>query len=702
MEDHEFRQVIEGVKLRIPIEDAVRERVPELKRAGALFTACCPFHDERTPSFKVDPRRGTWQCYGACGTGGDVLSFIQRFDGIGFSESLEQLSAQAGLEMPKGWKKKRAGDAARYDKLYDALERAERYYGKLLAGESGVGARGYLSERGLGTATIDAFGVGLSPMSGNPLYEFGQREGGELLSALYESGLVRKGEGRSYDFFHGRLMIPIRDARGRTVGFGGRRLDDKKDSPKYVNTPETPVFHKGRLIYGLDRATRAVRKTRHLILVEGYTDVMAAHQEGFGHVAAVLGTSTTEDHAGLVRRTGARRVTLVFDGDEAGRRATFRAMEGLLPLQLELDVLRLPAGSDPCDLFIREGASGFERYLENALDWLDFALGGLKEEQGAKLSDGVDQVLRLIERLPKPVHRESCMTRISEVLELSAESIRLQARGLAGRRRVSTRTPEAPRRGTLVDAIPRADAERGTPTSAKASQASPSPGGSLPPVQSPQVGSSSDQPRSDSSSSGQSPWADDPSSSFNSPSDHAPHTNSQNPSSASGDAVAGGSAEKETARPDEDREREVKAYCQLVGAVLIDNSLIPAVSESFRGCPDKRIADILTTILDLYENGSEDLEIDASRVMDALGSNPVREWVVPLEETARSGESTRMVAEGAVKFLKGLEGRRSISQHRNQFNEAQDEATRSSALMDIWNESRRLKVPTSGSSSAAK
>jgi len=680
MEDHEFTQFIEGVKLRVPVEDAVRERVPELKRAGALFTACCPFHDERTPSFKVDPRRGTWRCYGACGTGGDVLSFVQRFDGLSFMDSLEQLAQQAGLEMPKR-KGNRAGDKSRYEKLYEALERAERYYGKLLAGESGVGARAYLKERGLGQATIDAFGIGLSPMSGNPLFEFGQREGGELLSALYESGLVRKGEGRSYDFFHGRLMIPIRDARGRTVGFGGRRLDDRVDSPKYVNTAETPVFHKGRLIYGLDRATKAVRKTRHLVLVEGYTDVMAAHQEGFGHVAAVLGTSTTEDHGGLVRRTGAKRVTLVFDGDEAGRRATFRALEGLLPLQLELDVLRLPAGTDPCDLFIKEGSAAFEKLLENTLDWLGFALDGLQGLNEAKLSEGVDQVLRLVQRLPKPVHREACMTRISEVLELSAEAVRLQAKGLVGRRSgAQLAQKEAPRRGTLVDAVPPRGAQQGTPKEVNAPSPSP-------------VNSSSSP-----LSAGQSPWADDLSSSPNQPTapQNAPGSPSDSRQAADSSRDLGADEQLEL-----DREREVQAYSQLVGAILIDNSLIPAVSDCFGDCPDDRIGTILTTILDLYENGSEDLEIDASRVMDTLGANPVREWIVPLEEKARSGESTRSVAEGARRFLRELATRRSIDQHRHQFAQAEDEASRSSALMDIWNESRRLKVPSTGNSSTS-
>ncbi|MFT5284404.1 MAG: DNA primase catalytic core [Planctomycetota bacterium] len=725
MEKHDLKQVIESVKLRISIEDAVRERVPDLKRAGRLYTACCPFHQEKTPSFKVDPHSGFWKCYGACGVGGDVFSFVQRYDGVTFGEALDSLAQQAGVELPKGWKGKHADESARYAKLYDALERAERYYMRLLAGPSGKAAREYLEQRGLEKLTSETFGVGLSPVSGNPLLEFGQQEGGELLASLITAGLVRKGEDRSYDFFHGRLMIPIRDGRGRTVGFGGRRLDDRVDSPKYVNTPETPLFHKSRLIYGLDRATKAIRTSRHLILVEGYTDVMAAHQVGCGHVAAVLGTSTTEDHAGLVRRTGARRVTLVFDGDDAGRRATFRALEGLLPLQLELDVLRLPAGNDPCDLFMEEGEAGFSKRLESAFDWLEFALDGLAAETGSKLSDGVDQVLRLIQRLPKPVHRESSMVRIAEALELPVDSVRLQARDLVGRRRVARSDsgnsngngPDQsgkPKRGALIEPASTANPlitsniDGSAPKLTRSGPAT-SPGNNF-------RGTTytGDSPRhgvpSGSAFAEESDYDEIPSSEYAPSQFHNHQATPNRPGSVVGGGGSvpsestGGASEpqaEQNPRPISPKERrqELRAYSDLVGAVLIDNSLIPAYSEGFADCPDENLAQILNTVLDLYENGSEDLEIDASSVMDALGAHPAREWIVPIEDRARRGESTRQVAEGAVGFLAKLRTRRSIAEHRHQFARAGDEASRSSALMDIWNESRRLKVPVASSRS---
>jgi DNA primase len=628
LESPDFRQIVESVKLRVPIEDAVRERVPELKRAGALLVACCPFHDEKTPSFKVDPRRGTWRCFGACGTGGDALSFVQQFDGVSFQDALELLAARGGIEMPEGWRGRRREDRSRFEPLFAALERAEAFYRRVLNGVEGAAARSYLESRGLEPATLEAFGVGFSPARGSAILDAGRSEGKRTLDALEASGLVRTSEGRSYDFFRGRLMIPIRDIDGRTVGFGARQLDDS-GGPKYVNTPETALFHKGRLIYGLDRALPHTRRDRHLILVEGYTDVMAAHQVGLSNVVAVLGTSTTEEHAGLVRRTGARRVSLLFDGDDAGRRATLGALAGLLPLALELDVVRLPGGQDPCDLLVREGASGLTERLANATEWLEFGIGGLEGLSGAALSEGVDELLRLVGRIKKPVHRESCMRTIAERLELSAEAVRMQARTLGGRR--------AP----AADAGPAAR-----------------PGGS----------------RSIDADDGRPP----------------------SPEDADGDA---GQSPGGAPLSPRDRERERRAFRQLAGAVLLDNSLIPAVSEYFEGCPDESIRAIFEIVLELYEADpdGDDEPIDASRVMSALGDSPVRDIVVPLEERARTGESTRQVADGAVACLTRLAAKRSIGASRLDHARAADEESRSRALMDIWNEHRRVKVPVDDS-----
>jgi DNA primase len=443
----DLKQAIEQVKLRTPIEDLVRERVAGLKKAGVLWQACCPFHEERTPSFKVDPRRGTWRCYGACGQGGDAISFLERMDNLSFFEALEVLAARAGVELPKT---RRPGQSAAAKdaqaRLYEVLERATEFYRRHLHQRDGAPALDYLRRRGLTPTTIEAFGLGYAPEQGDLLVA--KARGSDIpLDALLATGLARRRDsGVPYDFFRGRLMVPIRDLKGRTVGFGARRLADGDPTvPKYINTQETELFHKGQLVYALDIALEHVRRSGHLVLVEGYTDVMAAHQVGLRTVAAVLGTQTTDEHAALVRRTGAKRVTLCFDGDEAGTRATFRALQGLLPLGVKIDVVRLAlaAGSDsgasaikdPCDFLIRHGAAAFAAELERAQDWFEFLLGGVAGLRGEELGAQSDRVLELLGRIPEGVHRESRLAELADALRVPAEGVRRQFESLPERAR---------------------------------------------------------------------------------------------------------------------------------------------------------------------------------------------------------------------------------------------------------------------------
>lgn len=438
MQSREFRDFVERVKLRSPIELIVGERVPDLLRRGSAWKARCPFHDEKTPSFVVNAERGTWKCFGACSEGGDVISFVQRFEGLSFYEAL-RLLAQACGETPPAQLAQRSvehgAEEQRTTLQRDALERAQRLYARLLHQPEGEEALAYARGRGLSDATLAAFGVGFAPRFGSPLID-AARQAHFSEEALLEAGLVRRSdEGRLYDFFRGRLLIPIRDQLGRTVGFGGRKLPgDDEPAAKYVNTAETPLFKKSRLIYGFDRALPLVRRTKHLILMEGYTDVMAAHQVGLLNAAAVLGTATTEDHAALVRRSGARRVTLVFDGDDAGLRAGLRAVTHLLPLGLELEVVLLPAGKDPCDLCLELGLPGFEALLAGARDWFDHALELLRGLSGPRLAEEVDELLKLL-LLVRPVERDLRVGQMARFLGVPEEGIRDQGRLLAGRRR---------------------------------------------------------------------------------------------------------------------------------------------------------------------------------------------------------------------------------------------------------------------------
>ena len=428
MQDPAFRDLVERVKAAHPIEEVVGARVEGLKRAGSIYKACCPFHAEKTPSFTVDPSRGSWRCFGACSEGGDVLEFLVKFEGSTFWEALSGLAKAAGIELPE----RRSGggpDAKRFAPLYESLERAERLFGGKLRGEEGERARAYLKNRGLRDETLRAFGVGFAP-TGNVLLKAVQ-DSSAPLEPLVASGLIRRGEDdRPYDFFRGRIMIPIRDIEGRTVGFGARLLPGV-EGPKYVNTPETPVFHKGRIVYGLDRALAAARRERHLCLVEGYTDVMAAHQVGCSHVAAVLGTATTHDHARLVRRSGARRVSLFFDGDAAGRKAVHKALRGLLGLDgVVLDVVRLPEGSDPCDLLVREQRAGFDRLVRGAEDWFEFLLAGIRSIDASATSDlvaAVDALVETVVCVQHPVGRDALIARAASALGLDVGALREQA-----------------------------------------------------------------------------------------------------------------------------------------------------------------------------------------------------------------------------------------------------------------------------------
>jgi DNA primase len=443
VQSREFRDFVERVKLRSPIELIVGERVPDLVRRGSAWKARCPFHDEKTPSFVVNAERGTWKCFGACSEGGDVISFVQRFEGLSFYEALRLLAQACGETPPAqlGQRGEHGGEDPRMTLQREALERAQRLYARLLHQPEGAEALAYARGRGLSDATLSAFGVGFAPRFGSPLVD-AARQAHFSEEALLEAGLVRRSdEGRLYDFFRGRLLIPIRDQLGRTVGFGGRTLPgDDEPAAKYVNTAETPLFKKSRLIYGFDRALPLVRRAKHLILMEGYTDVMAAHQVGLLNAAAVLGTATTEDHAALVRRSGARRVTLVFDGDSAGLRAGLRAVPHLLPLGLELEVVLLPAGKDPCDLCLELGLEGFSALLAGARDWFDHALELLRGLSGPRLAEEVDELLKLL-LLVRPVERDLRVAQMARFLGVPEEGIRDQGRVLAQRRRPAPAEP---------------------------------------------------------------------------------------------------------------------------------------------------------------------------------------------------------------------------------------------------------------------
>ena len=365
---------IENLLDRIDLAELVGSRIT-LKKAGASFKACCPFHDEKTPSFHVRPDKGFYHCFG-CGAHGDAISFIRELDGMAFTDAVEELARRAGLEVPYDQSAKR--EMAQAKSLTDALDFANQYYQQALQQPTGKLAQDYLQRRGLDPQIIARYQLGYAPGEGAAL---ANAANGELLARLLETGTVSDKFGRPRDLFRNRVMFPIRNTRGRTVAFGGRTLGD--DKAKYINSPESDVFHKSREVYGLYEAQQAIRQLDRLLVVEGYMDVIALAQHGIDYAVATLGTATNQDSlTALLKQV--RHLIFCFDGDDAGYRAADRALENALELVkdgIHLQFLMLPKGEDPDTLVRKEGKDKFLERVAGAAPLSRF----LFERQGQGL-----------------------------------------------------------------------------------------------------------------------------------------------------------------------------------------------------------------------------------------------------------------------------------------------------------------------------
>lgn len=353
------QRFVEDLLDRVDLAELIGSRIT-LKKAGANFKACCPFHDEKTPSFSVRPDKGFYHCFG-CGAHGDAISFVREFEGLGFTDAVEELARRAGLEVPYDQAAKQEIQQART--LTDALDFASRFYHSALHGPQGSFARDYLKQRGLDSSIIQQYQVGYAPAAGTALFDAASKD---LQGPLIETGTVSDKYGRPRDLFRNRVMFPIRNSRGKTIAFGGRTLGD--DKAKYINSPESDVFHKSREIYGLYEAKQALKQLDKLLVVEGYMDVIALAQHGIHYAVATLGTATNQDSlTALLRQV--RHIVFCFDGDQAGFRAADRAMDNALELMadgLHLQFLMLPEGEDPDTLIRKEGAEAFQKRIEGA------------------------------------------------------------------------------------------------------------------------------------------------------------------------------------------------------------------------------------------------------------------------------------------------------------------------------------------------
>ena len=412
------QRFLDDLLARVDVVEVVGERV-KLKKAGRNYSGLCPFHQEKTPSFTVSADKQFYHCFG-CGAHGNALRFLMEYDKLRFPEAVEQLAGRLGLEVPReGADDPRAQARERKRKEgVNLLELAASFFRERLKMPEGQGARGYLERRGLSPEVQQTFGIGYAPDDWESLKRHLTERGiGEAVQVEYGLLVHREESGRTYDRFRDRVMFPIRDIKGRTIAFGGRVLGDAK--PKYLNSPETPVFHKGRELYGLFEARQADHRLERLVIVEGYMDVVALAQFGIRNAVATLGTSTSEEHLTRLFRL-VREVVFCFDGDRAGRQAASRALETVLPLMIDgrqARFLFLPEGEDPDTLVRREGAEAFQDRITCASPLSEFLFDQAAAGRDlARIEDReryASQVLAALARLPEGVLKSLMLSELS-------------------------------------------------------------------------------------------------------------------------------------------------------------------------------------------------------------------------------------------------------------------------------------------------
>ena len=409
------RVFINDLLARTDIVDLIDARV-KLKKQGKNYHACCPFHNEKTPSFTVNGEKQFYHCFG-CGAHGNAIDFLMNYDKLEFVETVEELAAMHNLEVPY-----EAGtglsqiERHQRQNLYQLMEGLNDFYQQSFNQPNAEPARQYLEQRGLSAEVVQQFAIGFAPPGwDNALKRFGGNVDNRKL--LLDAGmLVNNDQGRTYDRFRNRVMFPIRDKRGRVIGFGGRVLGN--DTPKYLNSPETDIFHKGRQLYGLYEAQQAAAEPQRLLVVEGYMDVVALAQYDINYAVASLGTSTTADHIQLLFRV-THNVICCYDGDRAGRDAAWRALETALPYMTDGRQLRfmfLPDGEDPDTLVRKEGKAAFEARMEQAQPLSTFLFNSLLPQADLTSPDGKTQLAALSLPLITQIPGETLRIQLRQIL----------------------------------------------------------------------------------------------------------------------------------------------------------------------------------------------------------------------------------------------------------------------------------------------
>ena len=429
---------IDDLKSHADIVQVVQERVP-LRRSGATWKGLCPFHGEKTPSFNVNGEKGFFHCFG-CGVGGDVIKFVELFDKVSFPDAVRSLAARAGLPVPEAPDTRQDADSQRErEALLKVHEVAAAWFRQQLATPAGAAARRQLADRDVSAETIERLGIGYAPASREALKARLVAEG-FAMSTLLTSGLVlQRDSGSAIDRFRHRLMIPICRDNGAIVAFGGRAMDDGQ-VPKYLNSPETPIYVKGRTLYGLHLSKSAIGRTKYAVMVEGYFDVAQALQAGIGNVVASSGTALTTAQARLLKRF-ASKVVLSFDPDAAGQGAAARTSELLVAEGFQVNVAMLPQGQDPDNFIRRQGGAEYQQRLRESRPYLEYLLDRTAAELDLSRDEGrrefLNRMLGVAARIPDAAARDQFADRLAHRARITEEVVRSEIRKAAVNRQVS-------------------------------------------------------------------------------------------------------------------------------------------------------------------------------------------------------------------------------------------------------------------------
>jgi DNA primase len=450
---------IAQVRERADLAEVVGQYVTLKPAGGGALKGLCPFHDEKSPSFHVRPGKG-FHCFG-CGEGGDVISFLMKHDGLAFNQAVEHLADKSGVQLryTEGDDRPRRDRVPR-QRLVEAHRRAQEWYAGHLSGPGATTARTFLAERGFDRESAERFGLGFAPRDGDALYKH-LRQQGFTDEELVTGGLVASGQRGHYDRFRGRLLWPIRDVSGETIGFGARRIfDDDRIDAKYLNTPDTPIYKKSHVLYGIDLARREIARSSQAVVVEGYTDVMACHLAGVGTAVATCGTAFGEDHGRVLRRLlhdheeFRGEIIFTFDGDEAGQKAALRAFGGDQQFVAQTYVAVDPDGLDPCDLRMRSGDAAVRELVARRVPLYRFVLGNVVSRYDLDRADGRVDALREAAKLVSSVRDrskvEAFARELAGMVGVEMEEARAEVRR-AGRGGHDSRGRDAGRTAPAVD-----------------------------------------------------------------------------------------------------------------------------------------------------------------------------------------------------------------------------------------------------------